>query len=85
LHEDLEDEDERRTSKPQSNIVSNDEQPPRLPSPRSLNSEPTPDVYNDGTNSKNLSTVPEEVDTPSGVITRGASQLPTVKESPIEH
>ena len=72
-------------------MVSNDEQPPRLPSPRSLNSEPTPDVYNDSTNSNNLSTVPEEVDAPSGVIartrgkrkrTKGASRLPTVKESP---
>ncbi|PVH93670.1 hypothetical protein DM02DRAFT_619121 [Periconia macrospinosa] len=91
LHEDLEDEDERRTSKTQPNVVSNDEQSPRLPSPRSLNSEPTPDVYNDGTNSNNLSTVPEEVDAPSGVIarargkrkrTKGTSRLPTVKVSP---
>ncbi|KAF2278990.1 uncharacterized protein EI97DRAFT_431207 [Westerdykella ornata] len=91
MHEDLEEEDERRTSIPQPDAVSNDEQPPRLPSPRSFNSEPTPGVYNDGTSSNNLSTVPEEVDASSGVIARargkrkrakGTSRLPTVKESP---
>ncbi|KAF2253953.1 hypothetical protein BU26DRAFT_561215 [Trematosphaeria pertusa] len=39
MHEDL-------LEELQPNAVSNDEQTPRLPSPR-FNSEPTPDVYND--------------------------------------
>lgn len=70
MHEDLEEEEERRMSKPQPDAVSNDEQQSRLPSPRSFDSELTPGVYNDGTNSKNLSTVPEEANAPSGAIAR---------------
>jgi len=92
MHEDLEDEEEevRRTSKPQPDAVSIDGQTPHLPSPGPLNSEPMSGVY-DGTNSNNSFTAPEEADASSGAIaraggkrkrTKGTSRLPTVNESP---
>ncbi|KAH8726004.1 hypothetical protein GQ44DRAFT_726375 [Phaeosphaeriaceae sp. PMI808] len=76
MHEDLMDEDdERGTCKMQPDAV-NDEQQPRLPSPKSFNSEPTPDVQNDGTNGG-----PRLADESAGCVLRSVRSSKVMKPS----